>query len=227
MLKTFVFFFFLASSDYFLTKNVKFFVVFFSSAVSSFLPYKVWSHTKESGELVHVYLKTLRDLREFLADQTFPLFQTSPFINEKQRGWLAKVTISEWKRWDSNQVLCLLFCLQWSSLQGSSSGNSQCSKGPRISYSTVVLSKVSHTPKKSIWEVHNLLEHLYFIWTLSLLWLIIPLCPYPSLLLPFSIIWLVFLLPFCHTISVIYSPFPHLLPNIQHLSRSFFYLNSP
>lgn len=78
-------------------------------------------------------------------------------------------------RWDSDQVFWLLFCLQWSSLQGSSSGSSQCSKAPRISYSTVVLSKVSHALKKSAWGTHNLLEHLYFIWTLNLLWLIIPL----------------------------------------------------
>lgn len=103
---------------------------FFFSAVSSFLPYKVWSHTKESGSL-HLYLKTLRDLREFLADQTFPLSQTSPFINEEQRGWPTQGHISEW-----NQVLCL----QSSSLQGSSSGIS----GPRISFSIMVLSKVSH-----------------------------------------------------------------------------------
>lgn len=150
---------------------------FFFWAVSSFLPYKVWSHTKESGEFVHLYLKTLRDLREFLADQTFPLSQTSPFINEEQRGWLPKVTISEWKRWDSNQVLCLLFCLQSSSLRGSSSGNSEDPE--YLTAQWFFLRYLTLWLKNSVWEAHNLLECLYFIWTLNLFWLIIPFAHIP------------------------------------------------
>lgn len=134
--------------------------------------------------------------------------------------------------------LCLLVCLQWSSLQGSSSGNSQCRKGPTISSSAVVSSKLSHTRGHHtdwiLWVMGSsqqplccwitlIVRKLLLIWIPNLLWLILLPYPYPSLPLPLSTIWLVFLPPFCHSVSFIF--FPPLSTQDSHLSRSFLWLN--
>lgn len=73
-----------------------------------------------------------------------------------------------------------------------------------------------------------------FVWCCTLLckyifaldlpsWSILLPYPYPSLPLPLSTIWLVFLPPFCHSVSFIF--FPPLSTQDSHLSRSFLWLN--